>query len=183
MRNEADLARGRALLARTPPMLDAWLRGLDDETLRRNEGAGTFSPFDVVGHLIHGEETDWIVRARIILEHGESRPFEPFDRFAQMNVPKAATIGEALERFAELRARNLAELADLKLEPSDLERTGTHPALGRVTLGNLLSTWVAHDLVHIRQIARVLAETERGQLGPWTAYIPLLANEKEAARA
>ena len=122
MRTTAELERGAALLARTPPMLDAWLRDLDEETLRRGEGPGTFSPVDVVGHLIHGEETDWMVRARIILEHGEARPFEPFDRFAQLRAPRAAGIGELLEVFARLRARNLSELADLRLAPADLLR-------------------------------------------------------------
>jgi hypothetical protein len=183
MRTLEDLARGSALLARTPRLLDAWLRGLDEETLRRNEGPDTFSPFDVVGHLIHGEETDWMGRARLILEHGEARPFEPFDRFAHVRAPKAATIEGQLELFAVLRARNLAELADLGLRPADFGRTGTHPALGRVTLGNLLSTWVAHDLAHVRQIARVLAEPQRGELGPWAAYIPLFQEPRRGGGA
>ena len=173
MRSLDDLQRGLASLRRTPPTLDAWLRGLDAAQARQNEGPDTWSPFDVVGHLIHCEQTDWIPRARIVREHGPDVPFEPFDRFAQMAQPKAATLDAELDLFAELRAANLAELEGYGLGDADLERAGTHPELGPVTLGQLLSAWVAHDLVHIRQIARVLTGGYRDDVGPWAPYLSL----------
>jgi len=175
MQTIAELDRGTASLARTPKVLDALLRGLDERGARRSEGGETWSPFDVVGHLIHGEETDWIPRARIVLEHGEARPFDPYDRFAQMAQPKAATLDAELDLFAARREESLAALAALDLRDADLARTGTHPALGIVTLGQLLSTWVVHDLVHLRQVARLLALEQRGEVGAWVAYLPLLA--------
>ena len=175
MQTIADLDRGTASLARTPKVLDALLRGLDERAARRSEGGETWSPFDVVGHLIHGEETDWIPRARIVLEHGEARPFDPYDRFAQMAQPKAATLDAELDLFAARREQSLAALAALDLRDADLARTGMHPALGIVTLGQLLSTWVVHDLVHLRQVARLLALEQRGEVGAWVAYLPLFA--------
>ncbi|MEM7305574.1 MAG: DinB family protein [Planctomycetota bacterium] len=163
-----------ASLRRAPAVYDALLRGRDEAEARLNEGDDTWSAFDIVGHLIHCEETDWLPRAKILLEHGEARPFEPFDRFAQMGAPKAATLDAELDLFAEWRARTVDELVSLDLGSAELERTGTHPELGRVTLGELISAWTTHDLVHVRQVSRVLAKAYRGRVGVWAAYLPVL---------
>jgi DinB family protein len=165
----------RAILARTPATLDAMLRGLPEPWIVANEGGDTWSPFDVVGHLIHGERTDWIPRARIILEHGESRPFDKFDRFAQFDVSRGRTLASLLDEFASLRARNLEELAALQVTDRDLDRGGTHPELGTVTLRQLLATWTAHDLDHIMQISRVLASQYADEVGPWRAYLRVIS--------
>jgi hypothetical protein len=169
-----DQAELRALLERTPACLDALLRGLPSTWVLANEGPGTWNPFDVVGHLIHGEESDWIPRARIVLEHGEARPFEPFDRFAQERDARGKTLPQLLTRFAEARAASLRALDDMQLTPADLARTGTHPDFGRVTLGELLATWAVHDAAHIAQIARVLAKHAGPAVGPWRKYLPIL---------
>jgi hypothetical protein len=155
-------------------VLDALLRGLPDEWTASNEGPDTFTPFDVVGHLIHSERTDWVVRARIILEHGPAVPFEPFDRFAQSEQSRGKRLPDLLDEFARLRAQNLETLRGLRLTDSDLERTGSHPTLGTVTLRQLLATWVAHDLSHVGQVVRVMAKQYRETVGPWRAYLPLL---------
>jgi hypothetical protein len=168
------VSEARAVLGRTPATLDALLRGLPDAWLLATEGDSTWSPFDVVGHLIHGERTDWIPRLRIILEHGEARPFVPFDRFAQERESQGKSIVELLDTFASLRAENLRVLEELPAGPDVLSRTGTHPELGRVTLGQLLATWVAHDLDHVVQVARVMAKRYRDEVGPWTAYLSVL---------
>lgn len=160
------------LLRRTPAVLEAWLRGLPDEWARVDEGPGTFSPHEVLGHLVHGERTDWMPRLAIVLEHGEARPFEPYDRFAQRR--EARGLDELLDDFATLRARNLAELERLDLGPDQLARTGRHPELGVVTAAELLATWAVHDLSHLRQIARVMARRYGGEVGPWRAYLPVL---------
>ena len=169
-----SLADGIPVLERTPQVLDAWLRGVPEPWLRANEGPDTFSAFDNLGHLIHGERTDWIPRARIIREHGESRPFEKFDRFAMYKESEGKTVGELLDTFAELRRANLATLTAWRLTAQDLERRGRHPELGAVTLGQLLATWVAHDLGHLGQIARVMAKRYKTDVGPWVAYLPIL---------
>jgi len=169
-----DLDAAITVLERTPATLRAWLGGLDEGWTRANRGAETFSPFDLVGHLIHGERTDWMPRARIILAQGERVPFEPFDRFAQVEASRGKGLEELLATFAELRARNLEELRALDLGPAELARTGTHPALGRVSLRELLATWVVHDLDHLGQIARTLAWQYRGEVGPWGEYLPIL---------
>jgi hypothetical protein len=171
-----ELAPALEILERTPSALDRLLRGLSPGWLDADEGAATWSPRVVLGHLIHGEETDWIPRARIILANGETRPFDPYDRFAQMARPKAATLDAELDLFAAARARSLADLTALELSAADLARRGTHPQLGTVTLGNLLSCWAAHDLVHMRQIARVLCRQHEDEVGPWRAYLPPLAS-------
>jgi hypothetical protein len=176
-----DLDDAVALLARTPAVLDAWLRGLPAAWTDANEGPDTWSAFDVVGHLIHGEKTDWLPRARVILEHGEARAFEPFDRFAQARDSAGRTLEELLDTFAALRAENLAALRSLGLTAADLERRGTHPALGTVTLGQLLATWVAHDLGHLAQIARAMAKQYRDEIGPWTAYLPIVTDRPRPA--
>ena len=169
------------VLTRTPAVLDAWLRDLPGVWTEADEGPGTWSAFDVVGHLIHGERTDWLPRARILLEHGEARPFEPFDRFAQERESAGKTLPELLETFAALRAANLDALRALDLTAADLERRGAHPALGPVTLGELLATWVAHDLGHLAQIARVMAKRYRDGVGPWAAYLPVLHDRPRPA--
>jgi hypothetical protein len=164
-----------AQLAATPALLDAWLRPLPPGWTARNEGDNTWSPFDVVGHLIHGEKADWIPRLRIILEHGERQPFEPFDRFAQFKDAEGKTLGDLLDEFSLLRAQSLASLRRYALTDADLERPGTHPALGRVTVRQLLTTWMVHDLDHVTQIARVLAHQYRDDVGPWRAYLRVIS--------
>jgi hypothetical protein len=171
-----DLRDGTAVLERTPGVLRSLLAGLPDTWTRPNEGPKTWSAFDVVGHLIDGEETDWIPRARLILAQVEKRRFEPFDRFAHLAAGEEQTLADRLERFARLRARNLEELAGMRLGTHELRLTGEHPDFGTVTLEQLLATWVAHDLGHIAQIARVLAKQYRGAVGPWVAFLPVLTD-------
>jgi hypothetical protein len=171
---EFVLDEAAALLSRTPRVLDAWLRGLPEPWVRATEGGATWSPFEVVGHLIHGEHADWIPRARIILEHGEAKAFVPFDRFAQAKLMKDRTLDSLLDEFATSRDANLETLARFHLTPADLARTGRHPELGTVTLAELLATWVAHDLDHLVQVARVMAKRYRDDVGPWTAYLSVL---------
>jgi uncharacterized damage-inducible protein DinB len=176
---EFDLDKATAVLARTPATLRTLLKDLPRDWVETNEGANTWSPYDVIGHLIHGERTDWITRVKIILEHGESRPFDPFDRFAQFEESKGKTLGELLEEFAALRERNLATLREMKIGAGDFEKTGQHPALGRVTLKELLATWVTHDLDHIAQVARTMAKQYASEVGPWQAYISILHDRKK----
>ena len=164
-----------AILARTPATLDALLRGLPDGWIAANEGGGTWSPFDVVGHLIHGEKTDWIERAKIILEHGEARPFDRFDRFAQFAASEGRSLASLLDEFAALRRQNLRELESMGLTDADLDRRGQHPELGVVTLRQLLATWVTHDLDHVVQISRVLARQYADEVGPWRAYLRIIS--------
>jgi len=163
-----------ALLGRTPAALNALLRDLSEEWTLRNEGVQTWSAFDVVGHLIHGERTDWIPRARMILEFGEMRDFEPFDRWGQQRESEGKSLGQLLDEFARLRAEGLGELRAMNLQPADLERHGRHPALGVVTLSQLLATWATHDLTHLHQISRVLAHQYDAAVGPWHAYLGVL---------
>jgi len=165
---------GTAILARTPAVLDTLLRGLPDGWITAHEGGNTWSPFDVVGHLIYGEQTDWLPRARIILAHGESMPFEPFDRLAQFAATRQ-TMDALLDEFARLRRSNLDELAALDLSEADLERRGRHPELGTVTLRQLLATWVAHDLDHVMQISRTLGRQYSDAVGPWRAYLRIIS--------
>lgn len=171
---EFQLEQATEILRRTPATLNSLLRQLPAEWSLANEGPDTWSPFDIVGHLIHGEETDWIPRARFILEHGESRPFEPFDRHAMLEKSKGKSLGDLLDKFEQLRGESLRELAALNLRPEMSEKRGRHPELGVVTLGQLLSTWVVHDLSHIGQITRVLAKQYREEVGAWQAYLPIL---------
>jgi uncharacterized damage-inducible protein DinB len=169
-----DLPSARELLARTPATLRTLLGGLSEGWVRQDEGEGTWSPFDVIGHLIHGERTDWMPRLRLVLEHGTERAFTPFDRFAQLEASKGRALEDLLAEFEALRARNLAELDGLCLGERQLDLQGRHPELGLVTLRQLLATWVAHDLDHVVQIARAMARRYTGEVGPWTAYLRVL---------
>ncbi|HLO03487.1 MAG TPA: DinB family protein, partial [Symbiobacteriaceae bacterium] len=162
-----------AILERTPASLSALLDGLPERWVRATEGPDTWAPYDVIGHLIHGERADWLPRARQILA-GERRPFGPVDRTAQFTESQSRSLGELLVTFAELRRENLAALLALNLTQSDLDRTGQHPAFGEVTLGQLLATWVAHDLDHVGQIARTMAKVYAAAVGPWSAYLSIL---------
>ena len=171
---EFQLEEAKEILRQTPATLDALLRPLSQTWIERNEGPGTWSPFDVVGHLIHGEETDWIPRARIIINDGESRPFEPFDRVAMFEKSKGKSLVELLDTFSRLRSSNLRQLEEMNVTPEMLEKRGTHPELGTVTLGQLLAAWVVHDLGHIAQIVRVMGRQYGKEVGPWTAYLSIL---------
>ena len=171
-----SLSESLPVLERTPAVLRAMLEGLPDAWIVSNEGGDSWSPFDVVGHLVHGERTDWMARAELILASGESVAFQPFDRFAQFEASRGKSIGELLETFAGLRAGNLRRLRELAPGPAELARRGRHPELGAVTLGQHLSTWVSHDLSHIGQIARVMARRYTAAVGPWRAYLPLLGS-------
>jgi len=171
---EIELAQAMEVLRRTPATLNALLRDLPEPWLVQNEGPETWSPYDIIGHLIHGDGTDWIPRAKIILEHGEARAFEPFDRVAMFEESKGKSMVELLDAFAQLRAENLRELKSLNLTSDLLDKRGRHPELGVVTLKQLLSTWVVHDLGHIRQVVRVMSKQYGEAVGPWKAYLSIL---------
>ena len=171
---ELQLEDVRDILRRTPPTLNLLLQDLPERWLMNNEGPNTWSPYDVVGHLIHGEETDWIPRAKIILEHGESRAFTPFNREAMFEKSKDKSIAELLNTFTELRAESLQQLDELNLTPEMLEKRGLHPELGPVTLSQLFAAWVVHDLGHIGQIVRVMSKQYGEAVGPWKSYLPVL---------
>ncbi|MEO5821092.1 MAG: DinB family protein [Vicinamibacteraceae bacterium] len=177
-RRPFDLEEATAVLARTPATLDALLRGLPEGFVQAHEGGESWSPFDVIGHLINGEQTDWLSRARIILEHGEARPFEKFDRFAQFDHSKGRTLDSLLDEFAALRRDSLRALAALSITVADLDRRGSHPALGPVTLRQLLATWVAHDLDHVIQVTRVIGRQYSDEVGPWRAYLRIISGEQ-----
>ena len=167
-------AEGIAVLERTPRVLRDLLSGLPERWIRVTEGPDTWSPFDVIGHLIHGERTDWLPRVEIILADGERRVFPPFDRFAQFEASRDQSLENLLDTFAGLRAANLVRLAALNLTPADLARRGRHPELGPVTLEQHLATWVAHDLSHIGQVVRVMGRSYADTVGPWLAFLPML---------
>ena len=169
-----DLQDTISLLTRTPAALNALLRDLPEAWTSRNEGNNTWTTFDVIGHLIHGERTDWMPRARMILQFGEAKTFVPFDRIAQLRESQGKSLGQLLDEFARVRSENLRELRTLNLRPQDLERRGRHPALGVVTLSELLATWAAHDLTHLHQISRIMAHQYRQAVGPWSAYLGVL---------
>jgi hypothetical protein len=169
-----DLTTGVAVLERTPATLRAMLSGLPPAWIDATEGPETWSPWVVVGHLIHGERTDWIPRAQIILAQGSDRRFTPYDRFAQFRESRGKPLAVLLDEFEALRRDNLATLAGWTLTTTELDLTGEHPEFGRVTLGQLLATWVAHDLGHIAQIARVMAKQYREAVGPWRAYLSIM---------
>jgi hypothetical protein len=162
------------LLRRTPAVLRELLDGLPEPWIVQSEGPDTWSAFDVVGHLIHGERTDWMPRVEHILAHGEALPFPPFDRFAQLDASRGRSLSELLETFATARADSLARLAELRLSSADLERRGMHPEFGSVTLAQHLSTWVVHDLDHLMQISRVMARVYDDAVGPWRKYLRIV---------
>ncbi len=163
-----------ALLSRTPSTLNALLRDLPESWTLRDEGEKTWSAFDVVGHLIHTDRTNWIPRAKVILTHGEAQPFPPFDRFGHLRTTQGKSLRDLLDEFARVRSDSLAELRALNLRPEDLERRGQHPALGVATLSQLLATWATHDLNHLHQISRVMAYQYRDAVGPWSRYLGVL---------
>lgn len=169
-----ELLQGTEILKRTPQTVSALLDGLPEPWVTQNEGPETWSPYDIIGHLIHAEETDWIPRVRMILEYGESRAFEPFDRFAMIERSKGKTMAQLLEIFQQMRSESLAELDRLNVTEAMLAKRGKHPELGPVTLSQLLATWVVHDLGHIAQIARVMSKQYGEAVGPWQAYLPIL---------
>ncbi len=168
------LEESTALLARTPSAFDALLRGLPECWTNATEGEGTWSPYVVIGHLIHCEKVDWMPRLAIILEHGTARPFDPFDREAQFRESKGQTLTALLDEFAALRRDNLERLRALNLQESQLELEGTHPKFGRVTLRQLLATWTAHDLAHLLQVSRVMAKRYKQEVGPWSEFLSVM---------
>lgn len=180
---EQNLENTIALLGRTPAVLDALLRNLPDAWTRCNEGENTFDAFDVVGHLIHGEHADWMPRARRILQDGESRAFDIFDRTGHKKEVEGKTLGQLLDEFARLREANLRQLRALNLGPQELSKRGKHPSLGTVTLSQLLGTWAAHDLTHLHQISRVMAHQYREAVGPWSKYLGVMQCAGHSASA
>ena len=173
-----ELESSTDVLRRTPATLRVLLEGIADPWARSNEGPDTFSPFDVVGHLIDGEETDWIPRARIILARGPDPRFDPYDRFRHLGRNAGRTLESLLAEFAELRAANLAMLGSWGLTEAELDLPGNHPRLGPVTLRQLLTAWVVHDLGHIAQVTRVMAKQYRDEIGPWVQYLPVLTDHE-----
>jgi hypothetical protein len=171
---EFELATGIAVLERTPHALRAMLSGLEPAWTDATEGPETWSPYIIVGHMIHGERADWITRAHLIRAQGANRRFEPFDRLAQFRESQGKSLATLLDEFSELRAASLATLAGWQLTDAQLALTAEHPAFGEVSMRQLLSTWVAHDLGHIAQVARVMARQYRDAVGPWRAYLPVM---------
>ena len=171
---EHNLDSTIAVLTRTPAALNAFLRDLPEAWTLQNEGENTWSVFDVIGHLIHGERTDWMVRTKLILKYGDTCPFERFDRFAQTRESQGKSLPQLLDEFARLRKENLAELRRLGLRSEDMKRRGKHPELGTVTLSELLATWAAHDLTHLHQISRIMANQYREAVGPWTKFLGVM---------
>ena len=169
-----ELTDGVAVLERTPNTLRAMLDGLPVAWIDATEGPDTWSPYVIVGHLIHGERTDWIARAQMILAQGPERRFTPYDRFAQFQESQGKSLTALLDEFGRLRAGNVATLNGWHLTDAHLDLTGEHPEFGSVTLRQLLATWVAHDLGHIAQTARVMAKQYREAIGPWRAYLPIV---------
>ncbi|HUR66447.1 MAG TPA: DinB family protein [Chitinophagaceae bacterium] len=172
MRYSAE--RSYEILERTPAVMRTLLAGLHDDWTMNNEGPDTFSPYDVIGHLIHGEKTDWVTRSKIILEFGLSKPFTPWDRFAQYEESKGKNLSKLLDEFERVRKENIEWFNSLQLTEADLEKKGMHPALGEVSLRNLLSTWVVHDLTHIAQVTRVMAKQYKEEMGPWPEFFRIL---------
>src|ERR1044072_1414148 len=177
LREDLRLEEAVAILERTPAAVSGLLDGVPETWVRATEGEGTWSPYDVVGHLVHGERADWMERTRHILS-GETRTFTPFNRTAQFTESEGKTLGELLATFKELRGRNVGELLEMNLEADDLGRTGRHPDFGEVALGQLLAAWVVHDLDHVAQIARTMAKVYTDAVGPWAAYLSILRDRR-----
>ncbi len=171
---EYNVEQAVEILRNTPTVLRTMLHDVSDVWAYSNYGPDTWSPFDIIGHLIHGERTDWVPRAKIILEHGETQPFEPFDRYAQLETSKGKTRGDLLDEFASIRTENIETLLSMRLTDEQFARRGTHPALGSATLRELLAMWAVHDLNHIAQMAKAMAFQYRDQVGPWLAYASIL---------
>jgi DinB superfamily len=171
---EHNLPHTISLLTRFPAALDALLRDLPETWTFRNEGENTWSVFDVVGHLIHAERTDWMPRVRTVLQFGETQTFETFDRQAHLRESQTKSLGQLLDEFARLRSENLGELGALNLQPEDLDLRGRHPVFGEVRMSELLATWASHDLTHLHQISRVMAHQYREAVGPWSKYLGVL---------
>jgi hypothetical protein len=169
-----SLGKACEILERTPAVLKTLPGNLHEDWIMNNEGPGTFSPYDVIGHLIHGEKTDWTTRAKIILEFGITRPFEPYDRFAQYEESRGKSLSQLLDEFEKVRKQNIIWLKSLNLSEADLDKKGMHPKLGEVTLRNLLATWVVHDLTHLAQITRVMAKQYKEEMGPWPEFFRIL---------
>lgn len=169
-----NLEQTIALLARTPLALNGLLRDLPENWTHHNEGENTWSPFDVVGHLIHGERSDWIPRAERILQFGESKAFEPFDRWAQEKESQGKSLPQLLDEFGRLRSENIQKLRNMNLRSEDFQRRGKHASLGTVTMSELLATWAAHDLTHLHQISRTMAHQYREAVGPWSVFLGVL---------
>ncbi len=171
---EFNLTEAVAVLARTPATLNSLLRGLPGMWVHSNEGEDTWSAFDILGHLVFAERSDWMPRVRIVMENGEARPFDPFDRFAQLKGNQDTTLDQLLDDFERLRQDNLTALGALNLQQPNFDQRGKHPALGVVTLSQLLATWAVHDLTHLHQVSRVMAHQYRDLVGPWRAYLGVL---------
>lgn len=169
-----SLEKSIEILERTPAILELYLNDLSQDWIKNNEGENTWSPYDIIGHLVHGEKTDWIVRIKVILNDSDNIQFEPFDRFAQMSLDKNRPISELLKEFRDLREMNLNELKALQIVEMDFKRMGIHPELGKVSLAQLISTWVVHDMGHIAQISRVMAKQYKSEVGPWVNYLGIL---------
>ena len=169
-----DLKKSIEILERTPAVLNAMLQHISADWTSNNEGPETWSVYDIIGHLIHGEQTDWMPRTEIILSESEDKAFVPFDRFAQFENSKGKTLQQLLDKFATLRKQGIEQLLSKNITDSDLEKTGIHPAFGAVTLSQLLAAWTVHDLNHIAQISRVMAKQYKGASGPWPAYLKIL---------
>ncbi len=175
---EFNITESIQILTKTPSVISNLLKDLPETWIKTNEGVDTWSPYDVVGHLIHGEKTDWIPRALIILSENEDKAFVPFDRFAQLKNSRSRTLKQLLAEFEELRTENIQKLQALSIDEQTLERKGIHPEFGEVTLKQLLATWVVHDLGHINQITRVMAKNYKIEVGPWTKYLAILRDKK-----
>lgn len=169
-----NLPHTLSLLTNTPATLNSLLRNLPNSWTTQNEGPNTWSPFDIVAHLIHCERTDWMPRVRMILQSGESQTFAPFDREGNLRESKSHSLAQLLDEFSRLRSENLSELGSLNLPKNDLDRLGRHPSFGPVTLSQLLATWATHDLTHFHQLSRVLAYQYRIAVGPWSVYLGVL---------
>ncbi len=169
-----ELSKAIALLERTPAVMDTWLRDLPDDWTTATEGGDTWSPYDVIGHLIHGEHTDWMARMNIILSDGGNKTFEPYDRFAQFTESKGKTLAQLLDEFKTLRANNISFLKSKAFFAADFNKKGIHPKFGEVTLSQLLAAWVVHDMDHIYQVSRVMAKQYTGAVGPWKEYMRII---------
>ena len=171
-----ELIKSIEILERTPKVLDTLLNGLSKEWINNNEGENTWSPYDIVGHLIFGEKTDWIIRIKTILSDNDNKIFEPFDRFAQLNENQNRSIEDLINEFKILRKKNLNELELLNISQEDYGKIGIHPEFGNVNLKQLVSTWAVHDLGHIAQITRVMSKQYKNEVGPWINYLGILTS-------